>query len=122
MPKIYRVICYDGPDEWLERQLDKSIHGVRQFTKVAQDGTKLNDCTITVATIDPEDALSIEIARNKLFSPIATIVAQPKYGTLFETLEHFENFGRIRLEIDAERLALWWGGQIRYKFQGFPII
>lgn len=63
MPKIYRVICYDGPDEWLAKQLDASIHGLRQ----------MGAGSIAVATIDPEDGLSIKIARDKLFTSVATI-------------------------------------------------
>lgn len=76
MPKIYRVICYDGPEAWLVKQLDASIHGTKTFTKRLDGETVLSDCSITVATIDPEDGLSVWFARNKLQTLVAEISLQ----------------------------------------------
>lgn len=113
MPKVYRVICYEGNEAWIEKQLDSSIHGTKPVGF---------DCSITVATIDLEDELSVEIARDKLFNTVATLTAREPYGILFETTQHSDNFGTIRLEMDTERLALYWGGRLRYKSPGLPII
>ncbi len=54
--KVYRIIEYDGEEEWVNNQLDMSIHGKKILAKG----------TITVATISSEDNESIDIARNWL--------------------------------------------------------
>lgn len=55
--EIYRLVKYSGPTEWLTRQLEGSM----------PIGTKIigGDCSISVAIIDPEDKISINICRNK---------------------------------------------------------
>lgn len=70
MAKIYRVICYDGPGDCLAKQLDGSIHGMKEVR---------NGCTITAATIDSADDVSITIARDRLLTAVATI--KPRNGT-----------------------------------------
>ena len=56
MPTIYRIIRYEGPQEWIDETLDQSF---------AKGERKLPQGTITGATIDPEDELSVTLVRNK---------------------------------------------------------
>lgn len=56
MRVIYRIIEYSGPDDQLDHQLDSSMTAGEK---------KVGDVTIRVAFIDPDDKISIEIARNK---------------------------------------------------------
>lgn len=62
--KIYRIIEYDGDEEWINSQIDNSIHG----TKTLPRGK------ITAATISSKNNESINIARNWLQEPQAVII------------------------------------------------
>ncbi len=64
MAKLYRVIEYDGSQEWIDSIIDQAIHEV----KLLQNGD-----TITAATIDPNDKLTITFARDILRNATATI-------------------------------------------------
>ncbi len=65
MPKLYRIIEYDGPQEWIDQQVDGSIHGERRVS---------SGNTIRAATIDPEDKVSVASVRDKMRAVTAKIV------------------------------------------------
>ena len=61
--KIYRIIEYDGDEEWINNQLDNSNNGVKIFPLGK----------VTIATISINDYESIDIARNWLQNTQAVI-------------------------------------------------
>lgn len=64
MPTHYRIIEYVGDQDWLDKQLDNSIHGVKAFSKGR----------ITVADIDLNDSFSIEFVRSSIRALVAKII------------------------------------------------
>ena len=64
MAQHYRVVLYDGDQEWIDKQVDRSIHGVKQ----------VGANTITVADVSSEDARSISFFRNIVRQLEATVL------------------------------------------------
>lgn len=65
MTTIYRIIRYEGSDEWLARTLDRAIHGIKDLPVGA---------AITGATVDPEDAGMIGFCRSRTMELQASLV------------------------------------------------
>ena len=72
MAIIYRIVKYEGEPEWLEKQLGNSFPLGR---KVISPGN-----SITVAAIDPEDELSVTLARDKFYNFIASLGSNKPKG------------------------------------------
>lgn len=65
MATQYRIVKYEGPEEWLDKQLDNSMpQGVKEMGPLT---------SISVAAIDPEDNISIELCRDKFRRLIAKL-------------------------------------------------
>jgi hypothetical protein len=74
MATIYRILKYEGPQEWLERQLDKSLsNGIKHVGE---------DRTVTIATVDPNDADTIEFCRDQLCRMTVRITAVATHASL----------------------------------------
>ena len=54
---VYRILKYEGNEEWIHSILDKSLHGIKYFS---------SENKITAATISDDDHSSIEFIRNAL--------------------------------------------------------
>lgn len=65
--KVYRIIEYDGEEEWVNQMLDASLHGTK----------KIPHGKISAATISSEDNESIDIARNWL-QDLQAVIRKPK--------------------------------------------
>lgn len=69
MPIIYRVIKYEGSNEWLDNQLDRSMRdGIVPYRIIGG--------TITVASVDPLDLPTIEFCRDQIRRMTARVVEE----------------------------------------------
>jgi hypothetical protein len=71
MAVLYRIIQYEGPQEWIDKTLNRSIHGEQQCGPTG---------VIRAATIDPEDELSVTLCRDKLRNMVAQLESSRPKG------------------------------------------
>jgi len=74
MATVYRIIKYEGDNDWLDQQLDASI----------RDGIKIvnkRGDTITAATVDPLDLPTIEFCRDRCRHLVAKLSSPVEYLT-----------------------------------------
>jgi hypothetical protein len=89
---IYRILKYEGDEKWIDRSLDCSLpNGVRAINQ---------GLTITAATVDPEDATTIEFCRDQLRR--LTVSAKPNTDTHSEWREMMSTIHTL-LRVDTEK-------------------
>src|SRR6266404_1054673 len=108
MPKLYRVIEYDGPQDWIDEMVDRSIRGVRKINPLDDTDRRF----IRAATINPEDKVSIVFARDKIRNTIASFsvpagfvhAAPTEKGELLKLISEIQKENESLLETERQAI------------------